>query len=200
MNARAVIQRLNPIIAGWANYYKSGVSAKVFTSLDHYQTQRAWRYAKRQHPKKSADWRFSRYFGQRNPRRSDRWVFGDTESGKYLAKFSWTRIERHVLVKGDASPDDASLAWYWQRRRQRTAKASLHPKYHWLAWRQRYRCAVCGESLDTGESIERHHIILNKSDPARDDPQNMRVVHQVCHEQIHSNHCPTVSGALLREA
>ena len=200
VKARAVIQRLNPIIVGWANYYKSGVSAKVFTSLDHYQTQRALAYVKRQHPKQSADWRFRRYFGQRNPRRSDRWVFGDTESGTYLAKFSWTRIERHVLVKGDASPDDASLGWYWQRRRQRTAKESLHPKYHWLAWKQGYRCVVCGDELDNGESIERHHIILNKSDPARDDPQNMRLVHQVCHEQIHSGHRPCVSGALIRTA
>ncbi len=199
-NARVVIHRLNPIIVGWANYFKSGVSAKLFTSLDHYLTLRAWAYAKRQHPKKSAQWRYSKYFGQRNPRRSDRWVFGDTESGKYLTKLSWTRIERHVLVKGDASPDDASLAVYWQRRRRRTAKGSLHPKYHWLACRQGYRCPVCDDWLDNGESIERHHMILNKNDPARDDPQNMRLIHQVCHEQLHSGRRPTVSGALIRTA
>jgi hypothetical protein len=52
----------------------------------------------------------------------------------------------------------------------------------------------------SGERIERHHTILNKNDPARDDPQNLRVVHQVCHEQIHSGHRPTVSGALIRAA
>lgn len=199
-NARTVIHRLNPIIIGWANYYKSGVSAKIFTSLDHYLTHRALSYTKRQHAKKSATWRYSRYFGQRNPRRSDRWVFGDTESGKYLAKFAWTRIERHVMVKGTASPDDASLATYWQRRRQRTGKERLHPKYHWLAWKQHHRCPVCGDCLDNGEPIERHHIILNKRDLARDDPQNMRLVHQVCHEQIHSGSRLTVSGALVRPA
>ncbi len=200
VNARAVIQRLNPIIVGWANYFKSGVSAKIFTSLDHFLTHRAWKYTKRRHPMKRAAWRFTRYFGQRNPRRRDRWVFGDTESGKYLAKFAWTRIERHVLVKGDASPDDASLALYWQRRRQRTGKESLQPKYHWLAWKQGYCCPVCGDTLDNGERLERHHIILDKSDPARDAPQNMRLVHQVCHEQLHSGHRPTVSGALIRAA
>jgi hypothetical protein len=95
--------------------------------------------------------------------------------GKYLPKFSWTKIQRHILVKQDASPDDADLATYWQHRAQQTTKMSLHPKYHWLAPHQQYRCPVCGELLANGESIERHHIILNKRDPARDDPRNMRL-------------------------
>jgi RNA-directed DNA polymerase len=63
-NAQAVIHRLNPIIVGWANYYKSGVSAKIFTSLDHFLMHRAWKYAKRRHPRKPAAWRFTRYFGR----------------------------------------------------------------------------------------------------------------------------------------
>lgn len=29
-----------------------------------------------------------------------RWVFGDRDSGRYLAKFSWTPIARHVMVQG----------------------------------------------------------------------------------------------------
>jgi RNA-directed DNA polymerase len=198
-NAATVIKRLAPIMTGWANYYQSGVSAKVFDGLDHFMTYRALRYTKRRHPKKSAQWRFARYFGRRNPRRNDRWVFGDDESGKYLPKFSWTRIERHVMVKGDASPDDASLATYWQRRTRKTGKAHLEPKYHWLAYRQGYRCPVCGESLANGEVIERHHLILDKSEPARDDPCNMRLVHLFCHDQIHSGKRPTVTTQLLCE-
>jgi RNA-directed DNA polymerase len=200
VNVRAVIQRLAPTITGWANYYKTGVSAKTFASLDHYLIKRAWHYTKRQHPTKSAQWRYAKYFGRRNSRRADRWVFGDSESGKYLPKFSWTKIQRHVLVKQDASPDDANLAVYWQHRAQQTTKMSLHPKYHWLAAQQQYRCPVCGESLATGESIERHHIILNKNDPARDEPRNIRLVHLYCHQQIHHDKRPSVTGALLRMA
>ncbi len=199
-NAQAVIQRLGPIITGWTNYYKTGVSAKTFASLDHYLIQRAWRYTKRQHPTKNAHWRYARYFGRRNPRRADRWVFGDNASGKYLPKFSWTRIERHVLVKQDASPDDAQLADYWRRRRQQTIRMNVHPKYHWLATQQRFCCPVCGEMLANGESIERHHIILNKNDPARNDPRNMCLVHTNCHQQIHHNNQLAVTRALLRRA
>src|SRR5215210_4405579 len=44
VNVRAVIQRLAPSITGWANYYKTGVSAKTFVSLDHYLIKRAWHY------------------------------------------------------------------------------------------------------------------------------------------------------------
>ena len=31
-------------------------------------------------------------------------MFGDRDTGAYLVKFSWTAIERHVPVKGAASP------------------------------------------------------------------------------------------------
>jgi hypothetical protein len=31
-----VIKRLNPIIRGWAAYYRTQVSAEVFGGLDHY--------------------------------------------------------------------------------------------------------------------------------------------------------------------
>src|SRR5687768_9946880 len=33
-NARAVIKRLNPIIRGWAAYYRAVVSSEVFSALD----------------------------------------------------------------------------------------------------------------------------------------------------------------------
>uniref|UniRef100_UPI0024BECA65 group II intron maturase-specific domain-containing protein n=1 Tax=Rhizomonospora bruguierae TaxID=1581705 RepID=UPI0024BECA65 len=35
-NASAVIARLNPIIRGWACYYRTVVSGKVFNALDNY--------------------------------------------------------------------------------------------------------------------------------------------------------------------
>jgi RNA-directed DNA polymerase len=35
-NAQAVIKRLNPIIRGWAAYYRTQVSSEVFNTLDHY--------------------------------------------------------------------------------------------------------------------------------------------------------------------
>src|SRR4029079_7112778 len=38
-NAAAVINKLNPVIRGWAAYYRTVVSKEVFSSLDHYVWQ-----------------------------------------------------------------------------------------------------------------------------------------------------------------
>jgi RNA-directed DNA polymerase len=40
-------------------------------------------------------------------------VFGDRDGGACLLKLAWTKITRHTLVKGWASPDDPALASYW---------------------------------------------------------------------------------------
>jgi RNA-directed DNA polymerase len=111
--AEAVIARLNPIIRGWAAYYRNAVSSKVFTDLDHYMWQLTYKWARRTHPNKPTRWIVRRYFGAFNKSRRDRWVFGDRVSGAYLLKFAWTRIVRHQMVMGTASPDDPALTDYW---------------------------------------------------------------------------------------
>ena len=118
-NADAVIAKLNPIIKGWAAYYRIGVSKRAFNDLDAHMWRLAYKWAKLSHPNKPTRWITNRYFGLFNPSRADRWVFGDRDSGFYLRKFAWTRIERHRMVPGMASPDDPTLADYWSRRRRR---------------------------------------------------------------------------------
>ncbi|MEL7039631.1 MAG: group II intron maturase-specific domain-containing protein [Cyanobacteria bacterium J06592_8] len=58
----AVINFLNPILRGWANYYKYGVSKKVFSSIDHYLWKALWQWSKRRHPNKGKKWIFKKYF------------------------------------------------------------------------------------------------------------------------------------------
>ena len=50
-----------------------------------------------------------KYWGRLNLDRLDNWTFGDKQTGRYLLKFSWFPIERHVMVSGTASPDDPHL-------------------------------------------------------------------------------------------
>ncbi|WP_239063337.1 group II intron reverse transcriptase/maturase [Streptomyces sp. SID13031] len=108
-NAEAVIRRLNPIIRGWAAYYRSAVSKEVFSTVDHHLWGHLYRWALRAHQNKPRRWVVDKYFGMFNPSRQDRWVFGDRDSGIYLRRFVWTKIVRHRLVMGTASPDD--LPW-----------------------------------------------------------------------------------------
>ena len=49
-NAQAVIKRLNPIIRGWAAYYRTVVSSEIFTSLDSYMWTLTYKWAKHSHP------------------------------------------------------------------------------------------------------------------------------------------------------
>jgi len=102
----------------------------------------AFSWAKRSHPNKSKRWVIDRHFGAFRKSRNDRWVFGDRGSGAYLAKFAWTPIVRHQVVKGSASPDDPALAEYWAARRRRR-KPPLDNARLRLIQAQHGRCLGC---------------------------------------------------------
>jgi RNA-directed DNA polymerase len=118
-NAAAVIGRLNPILRGWAGYYRTVVSKKIFGDIDNTLWWTMFKWGRRQHNTKTGQWIVDRYFGRFNPDRQDRWIFGDRVTGAYLRKLSWTPIRRHQMVNADASPDDPALTDYWQQRRRR---------------------------------------------------------------------------------
>jgi RNA-directed DNA polymerase len=146
-NAAAVVFRLNPVVRGWSAFYRSVVSSRVFTGLDHYVWHITYRWARRSHPNKSRIWVATRYFGLFNKSRRDRWVFGDRVSGAYLTKFSWTKIVRHVPVRGRASPDDPALDEYWAVRRRQRKAPPVDEHTARLLRAQGGRCPSCGEFL-----------------------------------------------------
>jgi RNA-directed DNA polymerase len=151
-NAAAVIAALNPVIRGWAAYYRGVVSSKIFGELDDYVWKLTWRWAKRTHSGKPKRWVAHRYFGRFDKFRNDRWVFGNRagadERGSvpHLVKFAWTPIVRHQMVTGTASPDDPDLADYWATRRQRV-KPPLDRYNLRLLTRQGGRCPICRDHL-----------------------------------------------------
>ena len=150
LNAVAVITALSPVIRGWAAYYRTVVSSETFSSLDSYLWALLYKWARWRHQNKPGRWVVARYFGKFNKSRGDHWVFGDRDSGGYLVKFSWTGIERHVPVKGTASPDDPALADYWARRRTKV-KPPLDKRTLRLLTRQAGLCPLCGDHLLSAE-------------------------------------------------
>ena len=192
-----MISRLNPIIRGWAAYYRSVVSKETFSSLDHYVWRLTYRWAKRAHPNKSKRWVIAQYFGMFNPSRRDRWVFGDRGSGRYLVKFSWTSIVRHQMVTGGASPDDPALTDYWARRRRRR-RTPLGAADSRALRAQSGCCPLCGYLLlhadrepvspheweqwftATRKAIRRQAIAAQAAPGAPDEPAALRLVHAHC--------------------
>jgi RNA-directed DNA polymerase len=142
-NIGAVLRKINPIVRGWSAYYRTVVSSEIFTALDNHMWRLAYKWAKHSHPNKPKHWIADKYFGRFNKSRQDRWVLGDRESGAYLLKFSWTKIVRHRLVKGAASPDDPSLASYWAERRQKGTPLPVDKTTLRLLQEQHGRCPLC---------------------------------------------------------
>ena len=100
--AGQVIKALNPVIRGWANYYRHCAAKHVFQKVRHAQWQMLWNWAKRRHPNKSSKWVKARYF------RSDGyWTF--QEGKAELVKPDATPITRFTKVTGRNSPYDPTL-------------------------------------------------------------------------------------------
>ena len=196
-NAAMVLIRLNPIIRGWSAYYRHAVSARVFNELDNHVWKLTYKWAKFTHPHKSKHWIIARYFGAFNSTRRDRWVFGDRDSGAYLLKFAWTKITRHTLVKGGASPDDPALAGYWAARRHR-GRPPLGRARLRLLQRQRGRCPLCGDLLlhadhepghpdewerwvaATRKAVSRHALALVTGPGETETSITIRLIHTHC--------------------
>jgi RNA-directed DNA polymerase len=108
----AVVGTVNPIIRGWANYFRAGVAAEVFRHLDHYLYTLQQQWVDWQHPTKPWEWKRQQYWGTYY--RNDAWVFGKPDF--YMLRFGWFPIRRHVLVRRFASWDDPELEAYWETR------------------------------------------------------------------------------------
>jgi RNA-directed DNA polymerase len=200
-NATTVISKLNPIIRGWAAYYRPVVSSDVYHALDTHVWRLTYKWAVYCHRNKPKSWVIARYYGMFNKTRHDRWVFGDRQSGAYMQKFAWTRIVRHRMVKGAASPDDPTLASYWAERRRKstplpTGKTSLQ-----LLELQHGRCPFCGGSLllsnDPPQSPQQWErwlatvrTAIIKTAPANGMPDETepRLTHIRCHRRHTTGH------------
>ena len=177
-----VVKRLNPIIRGWGNYFRIGVSQETFGKIDDWMFKKERQWINKTHPTKRHEWKKKAYFGMRAEGRTDRWVFGGKEY--YLLKLQWIPISRHQLVIFDYSPDNPDLAAYWEERNQKRTHILPHKRQRELAGRQKGKCLHCHNSLYNGEELHTHHIVL-KSKGGKDNRENLELVHLYCHQQKH---------------
>lgn len=199
-NAVAVLQRLTPIVRGWAAYYRTVISSKAFAKLDMYLWKLIYKWAKQTHPRKAKRWIVNRYFARFNRSRNDRWVFGDRNSGAYLVKHAWTPIVRHQMVKTGSSPDDPALAEYWANRRRKTPLPPMDGLSLRLLQTQKGTCPLCGELLlaaehppqspheweqwvrTTGKALSKRSL-ARQEHGISDGNTTLRLVHTRCHRR-----------------
>jgi RNA-directed DNA polymerase len=186
-----IIKKLNPILRGFANYYRYVVSKEIFGYISHRIWQYLWRWAKRRHPNKNTKWVRKRYF---KTIKGNKWTFACTISDRrgiekelVLYPIAYTPIERHIKVKGEASPDDSSLNDYWEKRYQKFGKSywEKNSRNYKIAQTQNWKCPICDEPLFNGEEINTHHI-APVAQGGLDDTSNLQHLHVACHKQVHS--------------
>jgi RNA-directed DNA polymerase len=176
--AGQVIRDLNPVVRGWANYYRHGASKGTFSLADHRTWTMLWAWAKRRHSNKSARWIKRRYF------RHD-WTF--YEGNAQLAHYARTPITRFVKVKGTASPLDPDQRVYWRDRQQRAIARTTSSKSRLTLLRQQEgMCGLCRTPLGP-DDIDDHHIV-QKQAGGSNALSNRRLVHRWCHHGHHQRH------------
>jgi RNA-directed DNA polymerase len=170
-----LIGLLNPMIAGWANYYRAVVSTKTFHRLDHRLYEKLRRWAFFRHPRKSRRWAIARYWDI-TPGKS--WEFRDRD-GLSLNRHGGVPIARHAKVRGNASPYDGNWR-YWAARRGHYP--GVPKRLAALLQKQPGRCEACRLFFKPDDLIDCHHLDGNRSDNRY---INLAAVHRHCHDQIH---------------
>jgi len=169
---KELIAHLNPMIRGWANFYRTVVSKAAFSKLDDrmYSALRYW--ARRRHPNQSARWIAARYW------RLPRWDFGTKDL--VLARHAATRIVRHAKIPGRKTPFDGDWL-YWSSRWGHYPDVS--PALARLLRRQKGRCAGCQRLFQPGDDLlERHH---KDGDRTNNSNSNFELLHRHCHDAAH---------------
>jgi RNA-directed DNA polymerase len=112
-----VIQILNPIIIGKANYWSPMVSKETFSKMDSHMYKVNRRFLERLHPKKSAKWINERYYKlEMTGKSNNKWILTDPIEKRQLKRMMQTPIIRHTMIKHKASPYDATLREYFEMR------------------------------------------------------------------------------------
>ena len=174
---KGLIEKLNPIIRGWSQYFSGVVSKATYQKLDALLYGKLKRWAERRHPNKGKKWVAKKYWksnGEKN------WIFADAKDGNpvRLTNHSETAIVRHTKVKGEMSPYDGNQV-YWSTRMGNNPETPK--RVATLLKRQKGKCARCELYFREEDVLEIDHI-TPKSKGGKDEYKNLQLLHRHCHD------------------
>lgn len=197
--ALRVLQRLKPMIRGWAMYHRHIVAKEKFQMIDHMIWWMLWRWACRRHSsRKNTVWIKQRYFIRHE---GQDWTFfaldknGNTET---LIRARNIKIQRHPKIKGSANPYDKEDEIYFEMRIAKSMLNKLEGKrrLRFLYEKQFGRCQVCNQAITSTTGWHVHHIIP-KYLGGSDKWDNLVMLHPICHIQVHHKN-ESVAAALTK--
>lgn len=181
-----LIRQLNPLLRGWANYYRYANSKISYNKIDYYLYQTLIKWAKRRHNKKSRKWINKRYFPK-----------GDNTFGENTLLFwlSDTPILNHVKVKKDIRVHSKGDNEYWTKRDERLMSQRFMKYNASLYKKQKGICTKCKYPLRSTDTLHVHHIIP-KAKGGLNSYSNLTLIHAECHREIHSKIVSTTENQL----
>lgn len=184
-----VIQKLSPMIRGWAMYHRHIVAKETFSKVDNAVWQKLWKWSIRRHKrKKNLHWIKQRYFIRHKGRD---WTFFAVNKDGYkdtIFQASDISIRRHPKIKSNANPYSREWEVYFENRKDEIMLNKLEGKrmMRYLYDRQKGCCLVCGQKITSTTGYNTHHLI-EKHLGGKWIRENLVLLHPVCHIQIHQN-------------
>jgi len=192
MTAGDMIWRLNQQIKGWTMYHRFVVSSRTFATVDNRIFWSLRRWCRKRHHHKSWKWIKKRYFQRVG---NDNWVFsGVIRNSKgegmpiQLMKATNVNLYRWKKIQSDANPYDPAWEPYLEAREcwKWTHTLAKRGRIDYLWREQEGKCLVCGRPLRVeGEPWQVHHRIWRCRGGA-DTYDNLELLHENCHRQIHA--------------
>jgi RNA-directed DNA polymerase len=189
--AGELIDRLNPLLRGWAQYHRHVSHGRVFGRVDWVIHGKLWRWARRRHRPHNGAWVKAKYFT-----RHEGWdgtfhgLMRDQRGARvrvFLYRLGATKLRRHVKIQGAANPYDPAWEPYFEERWMAQMSAGLTgrgtARYLWLE--QEGKCPVCDAALAWESGWHIHHVCW-RVHGGSDEIDNLLLLHPHCHRQVHS--------------
>ncbi len=183
-----LIDTLNPMIRGWANYHKMDNAKATFSYVDSRIFEMTWQWAVRRHDNKGKKWISKHYFTSLKNRK---WIFfakDRDEKVHHIFKASSIPIKRHIPIRSTVNPYAKEDELYFERRNDQIMldKVKGKRRLEILYRKQKGCCGVCQQKITRESGWNLHHIhpiYLG----GKDTLDNLVLLHPVCHVQVHQN-------------
>ncbi|SEH98104.1 RNA-directed DNA polymerase [Paraburkholderia hospita] len=186
-----LINLLNPMLRGWAQYHRHVSAKQAYSRMEFLVFRKLWRWSKRRHSQKKADWVRKKYFHVVGDRH---WVFSapvvrddGSRSLLDLYQLSGTAIKYHDKIKGEYNPFDPMWEQYGEQLRQGRMWESMRYRKQWakLYMSQSGLCAHCGCALTDETGWHDHHLEY-RMHGGSDRLSNRVLLHPHCHQRVHA--------------
>jgi len=118
-NAGSLIEKLNPVIRGWANYHRFIQAARTFGKMHEILSRSLLKWAEHNNSGRTPKWIRNRFFGLSAKKRFSSMATDGRGKPKLLELISPRdiRIVRYIKIKGESNPFNPEWLDYFRMRR-----------------------------------------------------------------------------------